>query len=106
MPTQNEKVKCTTSYGALASWQVQPLWSDFWTPLQWLGLVEPLERCPEVRPQRLHLPGCEGAIGCGAFHLLVLGGHAGGGRGRRLLRRAVRRADPAAARRLSGHRDA
>ena len=27
------------TYGALASWQVQPLWSDFWTPLQWLGLV-------------------------------------------------------------------
>src|SRR5262249_19072729 len=28
------------TYGALASWQVQPLWSDVWMPLQWLGLVE------------------------------------------------------------------
>jgi branched-chain amino acid transport system permease protein len=27
------------SYGALASWQIQPHWSDFWTPFQWLDLV-------------------------------------------------------------------
>jgi len=27
------------TYGALASWQVQPQWSDFWAPLEWLGLV-------------------------------------------------------------------
>src|SRR5499433_1410032 len=28
------------TYGALASWQVQPPWSDFWAPFQWLGLVD------------------------------------------------------------------
>src|SRR5262245_49040060 len=28
------------TYGALASWQVQPQWSEFWAPFQWLGLVE------------------------------------------------------------------
>ncbi len=27
------------TYGALASWQVQPQWSDFWAPFEWLGLV-------------------------------------------------------------------
>jgi branched-chain amino acid transport system permease protein len=27
------------SYGILASWQVQPHWSAFWEPFQWLGLV-------------------------------------------------------------------
>ena len=27
------------SYGALASWQLHPAWSDFWTPFQWLDLV-------------------------------------------------------------------
>src|SRR5262249_18527141 len=29
---------CT--YGILSSWQVQPPWSEFWEPFQWLGLVE------------------------------------------------------------------
>jgi len=28
------------TYGILSSWQVQPEWSDFWIPFQWLGLVE------------------------------------------------------------------
>src|SRR5450432_1226610 len=28
------------TYGILSSWQVQPPWSDFWGPFQWLGLVE------------------------------------------------------------------
>jgi len=38
------------TYGALASWQVQPLWSDFWTPFQWLGLVDRFhaEGAPDV----------------------------------------------------------
>ncbi len=31
------------SYGILASWQVQPHWSAFWEPFQWLGLVAHLQ---------------------------------------------------------------
>src|SRR5215471_14341530 len=27
------------SYGAFASWQLQPAWSGFWEPFQWLDLV-------------------------------------------------------------------
>jgi branched-chain amino acid transport system permease protein len=27
------------AYGILSSWQLQPEWSSFWVPLQWLGLV-------------------------------------------------------------------
>jgi branched-chain amino acid transport system permease protein len=27
------------AYGIAASWQVTPLWTDYWGPLQWLGLV-------------------------------------------------------------------
>ena len=27
------------AYGALASWQIQPHWSGFWEPFQWLDLV-------------------------------------------------------------------
>ena len=27
------------TYGMLASYQVQPEWSSFWEPFQWLGLV-------------------------------------------------------------------
>src|SRR5579859_8062491 len=27
------------AYGILSSYQVQPIWSDFWLPFQWLGLV-------------------------------------------------------------------
>src|SRR6202023_3614215 len=30
------------AYGIFASYQVQPEWSAFWEPLQWLGLVERL----------------------------------------------------------------
>src|ERR1043166_1942010 len=30
------------TYGIFASYQVQPEWSAFWEPLQWLGLVERL----------------------------------------------------------------
>jgi branched-chain amino acid transport system permease protein len=28
------------TYGILSSWQVQPLWSEFWVPFAWLGLVQ------------------------------------------------------------------
>jgi branched-chain amino acid transport system permease protein len=31
------------SYGILASYQVAPPWSDFWEPMQWLGLVAHLK---------------------------------------------------------------
>lgn len=31
------------TYGALSSYQIQPEWSSFWTPFQWLGLVEHLQ---------------------------------------------------------------
>src|SRR5207302_572721 len=31
------------SYGILSSYQVTPLWSEFWEPFQWLGLVEQLK---------------------------------------------------------------
>jgi branched-chain amino acid transport system permease protein len=31
------------TYGALASYQIQPQWSSFWEPFQWLGLVNHLE---------------------------------------------------------------
>src|SRR5947199_10581149 len=27
------------TYGVASSWQVQPAWSGFWEPLQWLDLV-------------------------------------------------------------------
>jgi branched-chain amino acid transport system permease protein len=27
------------TYGALASYQIEPAWSEFWEPFQWLGLV-------------------------------------------------------------------
>ena len=27
------------TYGALSSYQIQPQWSSFWEPFQWLGLV-------------------------------------------------------------------
>src|SRR5215469_4292317 len=27
------------AYGIASSWQLQPEWSDFWEPFQWLGLV-------------------------------------------------------------------
>ncbi len=31
------------SYGILSSYQVAPLWSEFWEPFQWLGLVAQLK---------------------------------------------------------------
>jgi branched-chain amino acid transport system permease protein len=31
------------TYGALASYQIQPQWSSFWEPFQWLGLVKHLD---------------------------------------------------------------
>jgi branched-chain amino acid transport system permease protein len=31
------------TYGALSSYQIQPPWSSFWEPFQWLGLVQHLE---------------------------------------------------------------
>jgi branched-chain amino acid transport system permease protein len=40
------------SYGIFASYQVQPEWSAFWEPLQWLGLVERLS--PGAGPDHVH----------------------------------------------------
>jgi ABC-type branched-subunit amino acid transport system ATPase component/ABC-type branched-subunit amino acid transport system permease subunit len=31
------------TYGALSSYQIQPEWSSFWEPFQWLGLVQHLQ---------------------------------------------------------------
>src|SRR5229473_1404303 len=31
------------AYGILSSYQVQPSWSEFWEPFQWLGLVAHLK---------------------------------------------------------------
>src|SRR6266566_3026703 len=31
------------TYGIFSSYQIQPQWSSFWEPLQWLGLVEHLD---------------------------------------------------------------
>src|SRR5882672_4245573 len=31
------------TYGALSSYQIQPQWSSFWEPFQWLGLVQHLD---------------------------------------------------------------
>jgi branched-chain amino acid transport system permease protein len=31
------------TYGALASYQIQPQWTSFWEPFQWLGLVKHLD---------------------------------------------------------------
>ncbi|KJC46380.1 branched-chain amino acid ABC transporter substrate-binding protein [Bradyrhizobium sp. LTSP885] len=31
------------TYGALSSYQIQPEWSSFWEPFQWLGLVQHLD---------------------------------------------------------------
>jgi branched-chain amino acid transport system permease protein len=31
------------TYGALSSYQIQPPWSSFWEPFQWLGLVQHLD---------------------------------------------------------------
>jgi len=40
------------TYGILASYQVQPEWSSFWEPLQWLGLVA---RLPDAGgPDHVH----------------------------------------------------
>ena len=38
------------TYGALSSWQIQPLWSEFWEPFEWLGLVARIhaEGVPDV----------------------------------------------------------
>src|SRR5215467_3015047 len=40
------------TYGIFASYQVQPEWSAFWEPLQWLGLVERLS--PGAGPDHVH----------------------------------------------------
>src|ERR1043166_3548908 len=40
------------TYGIFASYQVQPEWSAFWEPLQWLGLVERLS--PGSGPDLVH----------------------------------------------------
>jgi ABC-type branched-subunit amino acid transport system ATPase component/ABC-type branched-subunit amino acid transport system permease subunit len=31
------------TYGALSSYQIQPEWSSFWVPFQWLGLVQHMQ---------------------------------------------------------------
>jgi len=38
------------TYGALSSWQIQPPWSEFWEPFEWLGLVARIhaEGVPDV----------------------------------------------------------
>jgi branched-chain amino acid transport system permease protein len=36
------------TYGALASYQIQPEWSSFWEPFQWLGLVKHIEEAGGV----------------------------------------------------------
>ena len=36
------------TYGALSSYQIQPEWSSFWEPFQWLGLVEHLKTAGSV----------------------------------------------------------
>src|SRR3984893_2059729 len=41
------------AYGIFASYQVQPEWSAFWEPLQWLGLVERLST--GTAPDHVHL---------------------------------------------------
>src|ERR1700674_5282037 len=38
------------TYGILASYQVQPEWSSFWEPLQWLGLVARLPGAGGIDP--------------------------------------------------------
>jgi len=40
------------AYGIFASYQVQPEWSAFWEPVQWLGLVERLS--PGGGPDHVH----------------------------------------------------
>ena len=37
------------TYGALSSWQIQPQWSDFWEPFEWLGLVGRIRRAARCR---------------------------------------------------------
>ena len=77
------------TYGILSSFQVEPHWSSFWQPLAAVGLV-----------QHLHLPTGDLVHFTLSFWIaLPLGGDRG-----RVFRRAVRRADPAAARRLSRDR--
>ena len=76
------------AYGVASSWQLQPQCSGFWEPFHWLDLVT-----------RFHTAGRR------PFPGLVLADVAGCRRDRRFLRRAVRRADLAAQRRLSGNRD-
>ena len=81
------------TYGILTAFQVQPEWSSFWEPFQYLGLVA-------------KMPGETGDASVVHFTLsfwlaLPLAAALGG-----VLWRAVRRADAAAAWRLSGHRHA
>ena len=52
MAIQNETVKCTTS-GTPSAWKR-------------CDQAQPLERLPEFRPLRLHLPGRQDAVGIGA----------------------------------------
>src|SRR6516165_5934426 len=40
------------TYGIFSSYQVQPEWSSFWEPFQWLGLVQHIH--PAVGPDTVH----------------------------------------------------
>ena len=81
------------TYGILTAFQLQPEWSSFWEPFQYLGLVA-------------QMPGETGDGSVVHFTLSFwLGTAAGGGAGG-VLRHAVRRADAAAAGRLPRHRHA
>jgi branched-chain amino acid transport system permease protein len=40
------------TYGIFSSYQVQPEWSSFWEPFQWLGLVQHIH--PTVGPDTVH----------------------------------------------------
>ena len=77
------------TYGVAASWQIEPAWSGFWEPFQWLGLVA-----------RLHEAGGDVVHFQVSFWLMMP--VVGGGDG--VFRRAVRRPDPAAQGRLPGDR--
>ncbi len=77
------------AYGILSSWQLQPEWTNFWEPFQWLGLVA-----------RNHTTAGDFVHFQVSFWLMLPGSAAIAA----LLRRLVRRPDLAAKGRLSGDR--
>ena len=78
------------AYGILTSFQVMPHWGPVWEPFAWLATGAARARARR-RP--------------GPLQRIVLDHAAGVGADRGGLRRAVRRTDPATARRLPGDRD-